>query len=252
MPASLYPYCYKGEYRPVKIGNGVLIPTDRQTQDYLLCGQCEDTLNRGGESWMADKLATWERTFPLYDLLTQKPPDVNEEGMLAYFAGNNAEIKAEKIIHFALGLFWKASVHSWKGGEREPRIQLGPYSENIRKWLRGEANFPEHVYLVTVIEKPERAQITLLDPYEGVRQQWRSFFFHVPGLLFMLNVGKTVDLPMRWLCTQNNPGHPIVVSEDLTGNFEKLAIETVKKSRKTTAYQRVHDKIAESRGRSAS
>ncbi len=30
------------------------------------------------------------------------------------------------------------------------------------------------------------------DPYEGVRQGWHTHFFHVPGILFMMAVGKTV------------------------------------------------------------
>jgi hypothetical protein len=52
----------RGDQSPVRVGGGIVIPTDRQTQDYLLCKECEDTLNKGGESWIADKLATWERT----------------------------------------------------------------------------------------------------------------------------------------------------------------------------------------------
>src|ERR1700730_19425780 len=49
MPAALYDYCRKGEHRPIKVGGGFVIPTDRQTQDYLLCEDCEDVLNTGGE-----------------------------------------------------------------------------------------------------------------------------------------------------------------------------------------------------------
>jgi hypothetical protein len=111
MPASLYEYCRKGEHRPLRLGGGFVMPTDRQTQDYLLCEDCEDILNQGGESWIADKLATWERTFPLYELLTKQPPDFDEEGMVVYFAAKNPEVKVDKLTHFALGMFWKASVH---------------------------------------------------------------------------------------------------------------------------------------------
>jgi hypothetical protein len=180
MPAALYDYCRKGEHRPIKVGGGFVIPTDRQTQDYLLCDNCEDLLNNGGERWILSKLATWERTFPLYDLLTKIPPLFDEDGMVAYLAAQNPEIEVEKLTHFALGLFWKASVHSWKGGTTDPRIDLGPYSEEIRKWLRGQNVFPKNVYLIVVMEKPQKAQITMNDPYEGVRQGWRTHFFHVP------------------------------------------------------------------------
>jgi hypothetical protein len=74
MPAFLYDYCRKGEHSPLRVGGGVMFPTDRQTQDYLLCRDCEDVLNRGGEEWVSHKLATWERTFPLYEIVTKFPP----------------------------------------------------------------------------------------------------------------------------------------------------------------------------------
>lgn len=50
MPSALYDYCRKGEHRPIKVGGGFVIPTDRQTQDYLLCTDCEDVLNSGGRT----------------------------------------------------------------------------------------------------------------------------------------------------------------------------------------------------------
>ncbi len=124
MPRLVYDYCRKEEHRPIKVGDGVLIPTDRQTQDYLLCKDCEDVLNDGGEAWIGDKLARWERTFPFYDLLTRVPPLLDEDGSTVYLAAQNPEIEVKKLIHFALGIFWKASVHPWKATRREPGSTL--------------------------------------------------------------------------------------------------------------------------------
>jgi hypothetical protein len=241
MPAALYDYCRNGEHRPIKFGGGFVIPTDRQTQDYLLRDNCEDLLNNGGERWILSKLATWERTFPLYDLLTKIPPLFDEDGMVVYLAAQNPEIEVAKLTHFALGLFWKASVHSWKGDTTNPRIDLGPYSEEIRKWLQGQNAFPKNVYLIVVMEKPQKAQITMNDPYEGVRQEWRTHFFHVPGVLFMMALGKTVDDWVRALSI-TNAGNPINLSDALTENFEKLMVETLRNSRKTQAYLRAKTK----------
>lgn len=237
MPAALYDYCRKGEHRPIKVGGGFVLPTDRQTQDYLLCEACEHVLSKGGEEWIANKLATWERHFPFYDLLTRTPPLFDEDGMTVYLAAQNPEIDVMKITHFALGLFWKASVHSWKKGSTKPRIELGPYSEAIRKWLLNECGFPESLYLIVVVEKPERAQIIMNDPYEGVRQGWRTYFTHVPGILFTLSLGKTVSEEIRALSITKN-GNPINVSEALTARFEGLMVDSLRKSRKTQAYLR--------------
>jgi hypothetical protein len=246
MPAALYDYCRTGSHRPVRVGSGFVMPTDRQTQDYLLCEDCENVLNTGGEKWILGKLATWERTFPLYDLLTKVPPIVDEVGEAVYLAGENPEIEVEKITHFALGLFWKASVYSWRGDTTDVRIDLGPYSDEIRRWLRGQNAFPKYLYLTVVVEKPQKAQITINSPYEGVRQRWRQHFVHVPGVLFMMTLGKAVDDSMRALSILN-AGNPINISDNLTEKFEKLMVETLRSSRKTQAYVRAKGKAAAER-----
>ena len=249
MPSALYGYCHTEDNKPFRVGDGIVISTDRQTQAYLLCDECEGILNSGGETWILDKLATWERAFPLFDLLLQQPAELDDNGSALYYAARNPAIDATKITHFAMGMFWKASVHSWRGNSTEPRIELGPYSDRIRLWLRGKGVFPEHVYLIVAISRPERAQITLNDPYESVRCGWRTFICHVPGLMFMLDVGKTVDLEMRALCFFRNPGRPICVSDDLTRTFERQVATSLQKSRKTRSYFRAMGSVEKERGR---
>lgn len=207
-------------------------------------------LNKGGERWLLDKLATWERSFPLYELLTKTTPLFDEDDMVVYLAGN-AHVDVPKLMHFALGLFWRASVHSWKKDAREPRIQLGSYSEEIRKWLLGIGEFPQFLYLIVIVEKPERAQITMNDPYEGKREGWRTHFFHVPGVLFMMALGKTVDESLRALAI-NNTGNPINVSKALTDDFERLMVESLMKSRKTKAFLRAKAKHDADRNKATS
>jgi len=251
MPAFLYPYCRTGDLRPVKFFDGTLLPTDRQTQAPLLCEDCEHVLSDGGEAWIANKLATWERTFPLSDLLTSCRQDIQEEGLTVYFTNKNPEVRADKLLHFGMGMFWKAGVHSWRRNSTEPWIELGPYADMIRAWLRGEATFPDHVYLTANVFRPERAQIALIDPYEAKRKTWRSFFFHVPGLLFMLCIGKTVDPSLKWLSI-HNPEKPICISDDLAEHFINQTAIEVRSSRLTEAYMKHHERVSRVRGSSAS
>ena len=79
------------------------------------------------------------------------------------------------------------------------------------------------------------------DPYEGVGQGWRTHFSHVPGVLFMMALGKTVDDSVRSLSI-SNAGNPINLSDALSENFEKLMVETLRNSRKTQAYLRAKAK----------
>jgi hypothetical protein len=166
LPATTYKYLRAGAQSPIRMAHGVALPSDRQTQEYLLCEECEDILNKGGESWLTPLLATIQRTFPFYDLLTKVPRDYSEPGFDLYFTATNPAIEVEKITHFALGIFWKASVHSWSGTKKEPPIQLGPYSEMLRKWLRGDAILPDSVALSVYVLIPSRAQIVSSEPYK--------------------------------------------------------------------------------------
>ncbi len=116
----------------------VMMQTSRQLQDRLLCKLCEDVLNVGGEQWLLPLLARIDQTFPLLGIVEKFPPHQVDGEWKGYAAFRNPEIEVDKLIHFAMGVYWKASVHSWTGSSREPRIELGPYREKVRTFLRGE------------------------------------------------------------------------------------------------------------------
>lgn len=238
MPAALYDYTRSGSHRPVRVGGGVVMPSDRQTQDYLLCGDCEDILNRGGESWCLPLFATMQRSFPLYDLLKRQSPDFAEDGLEVYFAAKNPEIREDKLAHFALGIFWKASVHPWRGDTREPRIELGPYSEHLRRWLKGDEPLSEFIVLTMSVSVPLRVQITFSDPYEGENLDGHSYVMHVPGILFMMHVGKNLPSETRAACLWHSDSHPIMVSDKLTDQVEQIYVKSFVAARKTNAFLR--------------
>jgi hypothetical protein len=127
--------------------------------------------NEGGESGILDKLAAYDKTFPLYDALVFVPPVENISNTKIFLASKTPDVQVEKLIHLGMGIFWKASVHSWQGGRTEPRIELGKYSEAIRLWLRSEAPFPNHVYLIINFISPDMAfQINMFPPSGRTRR----------------------------------------------------------------------------------
>ena len=69
IPESLYAHVREGGESPIRVGDGVVMPTDRHMTTYLLCSKCEDILSKGGETWVAPKLAWVDGRFPLFDLL---------------------------------------------------------------------------------------------------------------------------------------------------------------------------------------
>src|SRR5260370_10157699 len=113
IPESLYLHVTDGKSSPIRVGDGFVIPTDRQIKTYLLCLDCEDILSKGGETWVCPKLAWVDRSFPLYDLLQAAGGyivDADKESL--FLAANNPAIVGGKIVHFAMGAFCDAGVHS--------------------------------------------------------------------------------------------------------------------------------------------
>jgi hypothetical protein len=246
MPAALYDLCALEGESPIRVGDGVIMPTDRQTWTYLLCEQCENILNSGGETWTIPRLATIDGAFPLCEMLESGQPAWCEGDEAIYFAGSNPTIDVEKLSHFAIGIFWKASVASWKRDEKQPMIYLGPYADHLRAWLTGETAFPRHICLTISISKPGQALITLNAPVRSELKEWPTYLLHVPGVLFTLSVGRRIPMEMRMTCFHERPGHPIFVSKDIIGKYGGMLGAHFRKSRKTKAYLKLKAKRKDS------
>lgn len=227
MPRALYDLCRTKESEPVRATSEVIMQTSRQTKDYLLCEQCEEILNKEGENWVLPKLARFKGDFPLHSILEKVPPDVSEGTASCYAASRNPEIDIDSIVHFAAGIFWKASVHSWTGSDQEPLIELGPYSEQLRKFLIGNTAFPRHVVLTVGLPPPSAVLNTFVDPYQGGASGNRNYMFHVPGMHFSIAVGRSISTELREICFSRNPLHPIVLL-DISDDIKKLYQQTTK------------------------
>jgi hypothetical protein len=231
---AVYDYLRTGQLHPIVVGGGSVRATSDQLQAELLCNDCEQILNRGGEQWMVGKLCTFNRQFPLYDILHRQPPiDTDPDGE-TFSAQTNPDIDVQRISHFALGIFWKASIHSWPFGQ----ISLGPYREAIRTWLRGEAGFPQNIALNVIMSRPAAAQIIMNPPYETTAMGFHTYLFHVPGILFRLSVGKQIPTPEKSLCFYESPEHFIVVSDMVTKKILHANAENFKESKKTKSFEK--------------
>ncbi len=234
----MYDYCRTADSEPVLVTTQVMMQTSRQLQDHLLCKRCEDVLNEGGEQWLLPLLARIDLTFPLLDIIEEFPPDQVDGEWKGYAGFRNPKIEVDKLIHFAMGVFWKASVHSWTGSSREPRIELGPYRDEVRNFLRGETSFPHHMGLVVGILPRSKALISFNQPYRACAEGYHNFLFYVPGVQFVLSAGKQIPSDTRDICFASNWAHPILVadfSEDVKGLFRRIATKA-HKSQKLVQY----------------
>jgi hypothetical protein len=230
MPRALYDYCRGPAGNPVVANSQIIIESSRHVQHPLLCKDCEGILNAGGEDWMVPLFARYEGDFPFFDLLKAIGPEVSDNGYDGYAASKNPAIKAAKVIHFALGIIWKATVHSWEKGKTAPLIDLGVYEKPVRDFLLGTTEFPERMALVLGVMRPPVKDIAFLAPYRTVEPSYHRFYFYTSGILWTLSVGKGVGDELRKTCFATNPGRPVLV-----GNFSdevKFVFRTVFRSAK--------------------
>jgi hypothetical protein len=167
-------------------------------------------------------LAKSDGTFPLYEILVKHTPEAALGDSARYAAANNPEIDVAKLTHFAMGIFWKASVHSWSGERTGPLIDLGIYGERVRRFLKAEGDFPKYMAL-TVGVSPPPLMPTFTAPYRGSEKTFHNFLFHVPGINFVLDVGKLVSTEMKELCFASCRQHPIISMKNLPGRNIEIA-----------------------------
>jgi hypothetical protein len=233
MPGGVYSYLRTDDLEPVVTTSEVMMHSSRETQDYLLCGDCEQLLSRRGEAWVLPRLATIEGAFPLSDLLQKQAPLFDEPDIKAYDVAKNPAIDRNALIHFALGIFWKASVHSWRGSTTDPRIDLGTHSEVLRSHLLYGGGLSEDMALSMTVMPAPVSMISCYDPIRGSNPDFQNFHFYIPGLFFSLSVGNVKDLKAT-MCLASNP-HSHVLVQDMTPELMDLysqAAGTARKSKK--------------------
>jgi hypothetical protein len=230
MPKGLYRYCRTSDCDSVLITTHMMMPISRQTRHHLLCEGCEALLSRNGETWVLPRLATIAGAFPFYALLQQEEHMFAEQDVAAYAISKNTAINRDALIQFALGIFWKASVHSWKQGRTEPWIDLGLQSVALSRFLRGEGCFPQNMALILEVTPPPVGAICFTHPIvRGTNPE--MFFFYVPGMMFTLWSGDLTE-EQRLACLISNRQGPVLVV-DTTSRVMQLLKGNAKTARKS-------------------
>jgi len=230
MSRGLYDLCKTPDDDPIFVSNKVVVQSGRQLKHPLLCEECDGALSREGENWVLPLLATAQGTFPLFDLLQTVAPDVTDGDVRGYAASRVPKIDCRKLTHFAAGIFWKASVHSWRGCETTPLIELGKYGELLRMFLRSEAQFPEKMALLVGVIPPPVRTINFCYPYRGSASGHHNYLFHVPGIEFALLVGNTLPAEQKSNCFASHPLHPVIVSSGISGAIKGVVQGAARKA----------------------
>jgi hypothetical protein len=183
--------------------------SSRQITAHVFCADCEDIFNRRGETSVLNKLATPE-VFPLRDMVAASPAILDESDFKAFSCDAIPGFPTDRLVHLALGIFWKGAVHTWKILDGElPRLELGPYEETIRHFVCGTGPFPKEVCLMVYLDSSTPPLIATTPPRRFRRDDFYLFAFYMNGMQCCLCVGKQAPVEFSDACMATGPGHPI-------------------------------------------
>ena len=201
-----------------------VIQSSRHITAHAFCSDCEDRFNRGGETWVLDKLATLT-AFPLRDMVLASPPMYDEPDFKVFSCDTIQGFQTEKVVHLAMGIFWKAAARTWNIIDGPaPRVEPGPYQEPIRQFVYGTGPFPKDVCLVTYLDSSAPPLIAMTPPRRFKRDDFHLFAFYMNGMQCCLCVGKQAPIEFRQACMATGSGHPIFLVPE-AGNTMFAAME---------------------------
>ncbi len=193
---------------PLRFTDRGVLQDSTQLSDYLLCWDCEQRFNRNGENWFLAHC--WRRNqFRLATMLDSASPQLNfpRTQTRIYHGSGILGQGVTALPYFAASMFWRASVHQWEGCKG---IALGPYKEQLRKYLMGEAQFPADCALMVSVPVNATPLLGLsLVPYGGRKGTHHCWKLIVLGVAFHLLVGKQIPRTLRQLCFVRGIGNPI-------------------------------------------
>jgi hypothetical protein len=171
-----------------------------QITDYVFCSHCESRFAKGGEDYVLRRVQARDR-FRLLEELQSIPASLEKREWRGYAASDTPDIDRNKIGYFALSVFWRASVHTWRWKDGDPvRLDLGTANnEALRKYLLGEAGVPSTVALILVVCSDSLTQRSFYMPTLSQKDGnfcW-TYGFTACGLFINLHVSKR--LPKNWV-----------------------------------------------------
>jgi hypothetical protein len=217
MPRALYRMArgsgIKGNQDPHVLTAKERKSSSHQIKDYVLCRECEQRFSKNGEDYVMRLVTNRNGKFPLLDMLNATPTPLKTPTWSAYTAAQTRAIDRSKIAYFAMSVFWRASVHTWKqqGGEKT-RIDLGKkYNEEIRRYLMDQTPIPKNSTLLVAVCTDELSQKSFFVPEENEKVKDQSFGFMARGLFFLFRITKTPAPYQARLSMVNTPHEPISV-----------------------------------------
>ncbi len=200
------------------------VQTSRQLSAHLLCEDCEGMFSSNGEDWVGRHFLKANGSFKLATILAAQTPlaATSDDPTRVYLAANIPEVDPSALAYFAASVFWRGSIYPWND-ERTIPVPLGKYGEDFRKYLLGESPFPTHAALIVSVRQGGDVSMTTMLPYAGKVDGARGYNFLMPGLAFVLGVGRDISPRMKKYCFVRGVGNPIASTPAVEPHVEEIA-----------------------------
>jgi hypothetical protein len=216
---------------PLHLQESGSVQISRQVQERLLCSECENRLNNRGERYVASVCMQSRESFPLQEALAVAEPmaELSGEDLVTFNGMTVGGVSPDQLAFFAASVFWRASARPWRVSRTEAvKLSLGPYEDQLRRYLLDEAPFPKHAALVIGVASARSLELTMNLPLLiGRAPAYRDYWFCVPGIGFTLIVGRGLGVAQRSLCIMNAPHRPLFVSRHLDGIRHSVMLDLI-------------------------
>jgi hypothetical protein len=198
---------------PIVLSPEGRVQTSKQQWAHLLCRSCEAILSREGEDWIFRYGMKNDDRFLLADILRAIKPSVGTptEHTRLYESVLVPEINADAITHFAVGMFWKASIYGWNTDGSVP-VNLRGQDEEFRRFLLGQIGFPHKAVLAVMVREGGVIDKLTHTPAGIVGLETSTFQFPIPGFSFVLTLGENIPERISQYCIVRGLGRPLVTT----------------------------------------
>ena len=215
---------------PIQQSSRGSLRTSKQATKRLLCGDCEKRFDQRGENWMLRNIYRGHGRFRLREMIEATTPFSTSDELKLYSGKVLPEGGIDSLSYFGLSIFWRAAVCDWQAADRKYNaIHLGPFQEDVRKYLSGLTPFPDTAILMVVLSSLGKPPIMFNFPTTTHLKVIRSMFSKLPGVTFSLQVSRHLPAEAAFLCVARSEQNLIFVSPHGDRRLQRGALALIGK-----------------------
>lgn len=227
---------------PILAKGNKFVKTSTQVKSHFLCCSCEGDLSKCGEDHVLRYTYRESSKFRFQQILSGLKPEFKMDNALVFSGNKMPKIKISHFVHFAAGIFWKASAGKWNFlGEQLKSNQLGKkYERQFREFLLGKAQFPQNAVLTMSVSNEKKPFPISIFPNSYKHDGYFQHRFYIPGIEFILWIGNLIPMDQKNISI-SHPNGGVFFFETLDNSplikeakgFLKNNIQKLTKNKKT-------------------